>query len=222
MMGCSPRPSTQLPRHRASPLAQANELKSKQGLKTCNISGKWIRPHHSDCTNPSFGRERGLAQCHAVEPQVSRPGYSCPRGTGWLRRPHEPSDARKGVAPQLLRLSYTSTLFSTDCLLLSSYPSMMCLSKHRGYLTFGTLFTTPRHTAHGQSQQNDSFFSPLFFFSSVVAKTLQEPNSRWHSMPAATRNTQMWKKTDAYDFLLHFRCGTGTSQQAFNGMFQHR
>ena len=58
----------------------------------------------------------------------------------------------------------------------------------------------------------------LFF---VVVKTLQESNPGWHSMPTVTRNTSMWEKTDAYYFLLHFSCGTGTSQQTFNGMFQH-
>lgn len=116
-------------------------------------------------------------------------------------------------------------LFSTDHLLFffSIHSSMICLSKHWGHLTFGTLFTTPCPVAPGQNRWEDCFFSPLLFFSlSWPVKTLQESNPAWHSMLPPTRNNiSVWKKTDTNGFLLNFSFGTGTSHQAFSTVFQH-
>lgn len=116
-------------------------------------------------------------------------------------------------------VSYLFMQFCTDYLLLSFYHWMIYVSKHG--LTFEALFPTPCHTARWQSKWEDSFFSPSLISSLLWSRPCRNLILCGTSMPTDTRNTSMWKETDAYDFLLHFSCGTGTSQQAFSDMFWH-
>lgn len=90
----------------------------------------------------------------------------------------------------------------------------------------GTIWLLRRRSQHLAIQLIDKAHEktvsfPIINFFFVVVKTLQASNAGWQSMPTATRNISIWQKTDVYDFLLHFSCGMGTSQQAFNETLQH-
>lgn len=74
--------------------------------------------------------------------------------------------ARWAISASRMQLPLSCVmLFPTDHLLFSIHSSMICLPKHWGHLTFGTLFTTPCPVAPRQSRWEACFFSPLLIFS---------------------------------------------------------
>lgn len=145
------------------------------------------------------GREHGLRTCNA----------SWKKGTSTPRRLHQVI-SQPGAWPH-----------AAPCCGATREPAGLQLPSRSRTALLAPWVKSPCHTAHWQSRWEEFLFPVVIFFF-IVVETLRESNTGGHSMPTATRNTSMeWKKADVYDFLLHFNCGMGTSQQAFNDMFQH-
>lgn len=112
----------------------------------------------------------------------------------------------QGFAPQLLHPPYVFHMrYSTDSLL-----QALGLSD-----SWGSAHTPLSQNPLTKQMRRQFIFSIINFFF-IVVKTLQESNTGWYTMPTATRQTSRSKKRDTSNFLLHFSCGTYTSQQAFN------
>lgn len=197
----------------------------KQGLKTSNSSWEREALQCSDCTRSPVSQDHGINAVLCCGAVCEPAGWQQPIGwqlpTGSRTTPLGPwaSKYTPGFAPQLLHPSCVFQMqYSTDSLLLCFYCLMIRSFQALGLSdSWGSAHITLSHNSLTKQMRRQFIFTIINFFF-IVVKTLQESNTEWHTMLTATRQKTRSKKRDISNSLLHFSCGTYTSQQAFNNV----